>query len=337
MPPGLDLSRLTPWFAKNIPQASPPLDATIVSGGRSNLTFVIEDSAGHKWVLRRPPLGHLLPSAHDMAREHRILAALWPTGLPVPRPVALCEDEGILGRPFYVMKFVDGMVIRGRDDYGPLAPASRAATAKDLVLQLARLHELEPNEIGLGNLGRRENYIARQLKRWRQQIQDIHTSSADELRRAHATLSRTIPEQMGVSIVHGDYRLDNVIVGEEGKIAAILDWELCTLGDPRADVGMLMTYWATSDTPIARMTVPIDAEGFPTREEIRAMYESAGGSTTNMNYFVVFAHWRLGAILEGVYARYEAGAYGDEEGDHRNLPEIMDYLARAIRRMIDEL
>lgn len=257
--------------------------------------------------------------------------------MPVPSPVAICADESIIGRQFYVMGFVEGSVLRRPQDTAQLSPSLRGELARELVERLVQLHSLDPDVVGLGNLGRREDYVSRQLHRWRRQIKDIQTPTAANLRTICDALALAIPPQDGVSIVHGDYRLDNIIVDSAGRVAAILDWELSTLGDPRADIGALITYWAPSGTPLGRMFGSTEAEGFPTRDDLTVMYRTAGGTTTSIDYFIAFAHWRLAAILEGVYDRFLAGAYGDDESDYNDLPEVLNHLSELLATMVREL
>lgn len=335
--PGIDLERLSDWFCAYIEDATSPLSIILITGGRSNLTYLVRDGRGSTWVLRRPPLGRLLPSAHDMGREYRILAALWPTGLPVPEPLRYCDDASIIGSPFYVMEHVEGRVLRTKEDCLALRPEQRASAARSLVGNLARLHSLDPDDVTLGDLGRREGYVHRQLTRWRRQIEAAETSSAEVLRSTHAVLAPRIPPQHSTTIVHGDYRLDNAIVSDTGRLLAVLDWELCTLGDPRADLGMMLVYWAPQDDPISRIAVPTDLRGFPTREELVSMYEAAGGTTVSLGYFVAFSYWRLGAILEGVFARTVSGAYGRQQEDLRLVIEAMSFISETLDRLIRQL
>ena len=247
---GIDVAKVSAWFGANIPGAELPLDFTLVAGGRSNLTFRVTDGAGRAYALRRPPVSHVLPTAHDMGREHRIIAALGPTGLPVPPALGYCDDPEVNGRPFYVMGYIDGHVLRTPAAAEALDATARRRSGQSVVDTLAGIHAVDVDAVGLGDLARREGYIARQLKRWYSQYgqsKEMGAPDVADIDKVHDLLVERIPEQVGTAIVHGDYRLDNCIVGDDGVVRAVLDWELCTLGDALADVGLLMVYWAEPD------------------------------------------------------------------------------------------
>jgi len=329
---GLDRNRLEGWFAANVAGAEPPLDYERIAGGRSNLTFRVTGAGAGAWILRRPPLGERLGSAHDMLREHRILTGLAGTAVPAPTPVALCSDEAVTGAEFYVMDFVDGVVLRDESDVeATFAEADRRRVGEALVDTLADLHAVDPDAAGLGELGRRDGYAERQLRRWKRQWDDSKTRELDSMEEAHRLLAARVPEQRDTSIVHGDYRLDNVIVTPAGSVAAVVDWELCTLGDPLADLGLLMDYWAQPGDEVVPLTrSPTLAPGFPTREELAARYaERSGRDIAQLDFFVALGYWKLAAILEGVYARYAAGAYGETTDEFRSFEEIVEQLAGA--------
>ncbi len=329
---GLDRERLEGWFRDAVEGAEPPLRYERIAGGRSNLTYRVQDSDGGRWILRRPPLGKRLGSAHDMGREHRILTGLEGTGVPAPRPIALCGDESVTGAEFYVMELVDGLVLRDEDDVeAAFAEPDRGRLGEALVDTLADLHAVDPDAAGLGELGRRDGYAERQLKRWKRQWDDSKTRELDAMEETHRLLSARVPTQDATSIVHGDYRLDNVIVSPQGEIAAGLDWELCTVGDPLADLGQLVVYWAEPDDEVVPLTrAPTLAPGFPSRAELVARYaERSGRDVTQLDFFVALAYWKLAAILEGVYARYSAGAYGETSDEFRSFGKIVEQLAGA--------
>jgi aminoglycoside phosphotransferase (APT) family kinase protein len=316
-PPGIDEAGVTAWFRAEVPDARPPLRFERLPGGRSNLTYRVRDAAGGDYVLRRPPLHGVLPSAHDMAREHRIIAALAATEVPVPAALGLCEDPAVSGASFYVMAYVDGTVPR---DEATVAATfdeqARAAAADSLVDALVALHGVDPDAVGLGQLGRREGYLERQLRRWKRQLEQSRTRELPVLDEVHRRLEASVPAQVGPArVVHGDYRLDNVILSPAGRVLAVLDWELCTLGDPLADVGLLLVYWAEpGDADLPLGTAPTRLPGFPPRAALTAAYAArAGRAVDQLDYYVAFGYWKLAVILEGVYARYTAGAYG--EGD----------------------
>lgn len=312
-PTGVDLDGALRWLARRADVLG-PLTLTPIHGGRSNLTFTLADAAGTRWVLRRPPLHGVLESAHDMGREARIMAALGATDVPVPTVVGFEADPGVVGAPFYIMDFVDGVVLRDRGAAESIPAEQRRAVAHALAKGLAQLHQVDPDAIGLGDLGRRDDYIARQLRRWHGQYAKGKARELTVIDEVHDRLVANIPEQLESGIVHGDYRLDNVIVGDHGDIRAVLDWELCTLGDPMADVGLLDVYWTRPDDPVMPLPdAPTLAAGFPERAELLATYaEASGRDLGDLDYYVAFGRWKLAVILEGVYSRYLAGAYGQD-------------------------
>jgi aminoglycoside phosphotransferase (APT) family kinase protein len=312
---GIDAAAVGAWFDANVPGVEGPLTYERIAGGLSNLTFRVTDAAGREWALRRPPLGKTLSSAHDMAREHRVVAALGATDVPVPPAAGLCEDESVNGAPFYVMEFVRGPVLRGVSEAEAAFPdhGDRREIGFRVADTLARIHAVDPDPIGLGDLGRREDYVARQLRRWYGQWEKSKTRELPAVDQVHERLAARIPTQEGVSLVHGDYRLDNMILADSGEVAAVVDWELCTLGDPLADLGTLMAYWPERGEESTRLGEPANlAPGFPTREEIAARYaESSGRDISELDFYTALGYWKLAIILQGVYARSVAGGYGD--------------------------
>jgi len=330
---GIDQAGLEAWFAAHAPEAEPPLRFERIAGGLSNLTFRVVDAAGRRWALRRPPLGKRLGSAHDMGREHRVLAALAPTAVPVPPLVGLCEDESVTGAPFYVMEFVEGPILRGRDDAEAAFPdeADRRAIGLRVADTLATIHAVDPDAVGLGDLGRKQDYVARQLRRWQGQWEKSKTRELETIDRVHERLAARIPEQGPATIVHGDYRLDNMILTPGGEVAAVVDWELCTLGDPLADLGTLMAYWPEREEGAIALGQPANlAPGFPARGELAARYaEASGRDISDLPYYLALGYWKLAIILEGVYARYAAGAYGQSDADLEAFARMVDRLAEA--------
>ncbi|MCZ6617126.1 MAG: phosphotransferase family protein [Gammaproteobacteria bacterium] len=310
---GITLEPVTAWLCECIPDLSPPLEFSLIAGGHSNLTFRFVDHNGAAYVLRRPPLGQVLESAHDMGREHRIVSALCGSEVPVAPTFGLCNDVEINGAPFYVMGFVEGPVLHDATYARQLSNGKRHSLGLNVVDVLVKLHEIDPDTVGLGELGRKEAYLARQLKRWNKQWAASKTHEIPEMEETSRLLQENMPEQIGSTIVHGDYRLGNMIV-ENGKIQAVLDWELCTLGDPLADVGYLLNNWIEPGEGVQDV-VPTAAGGFPSRVEISERYEEATGrSLAAINYYQAFSHWRLAAIGQGVYKRYLVGAMGDNKG-----------------------
>ncbi len=334
--PGIDQAKVGAWLADNVAGAVPPFTYRLVAGGRSNLTFRVEDAAGHAFALRRPPVSHVLPTAHDMVREHRVISALGPTGVPVPATYGLCEDPGVNGAPFYVMAFVEGAVLRDREAAeaafdGP----TRRRIGAHMADTLAALHAVDVDAVGLGDLGRRTGYIERQLRRWSGQYEQMAVAGVDHgglVEEVGAALAASVPEQRRTSIVHGDYRLDNVVLDGNGAVAAVLDWEICTLGDPMADVGLLMVYWVSDDDgePLLGVSSPTTAAGFDRREEVLDRYAAASGrDVADVGYYMAFGYWKLACILQGVYARYVGGAGAGDPGSVEEFPRTIARLART--------
>jgi aminoglycoside phosphotransferase (APT) family kinase protein len=317
---GLDRERVSAWLTSHVDGALEPFDFELIVGGRSNLTFRVTGADGARFVLRRPPTGHVLATAHDMAREHRIISAVGRTGVPVPRTLALCTDESVNDAPFYVMEFVDGVVIEAPEKCAAMSPEMRRSASEHLVDVLADLHGADVDAVGLGDLARREGYIERQIKRWSTQWANSKTRELPAIDEVADHLSTHVPAQLGVSIAHGDYRFGNVLTDiEHGRVTAVLDWELCTLGDPLADLGYLGVYWADADGE-ARRNDPTSEPGFLSYAEVVARYaERTGRDVSQIDYYVAFSSWRLAVISEGVYARYLHGAMGDH-----NDPEALD-------------
>ena len=316
-PDGIDLEGVTSWLRERA-EVAPPLDFSLVHGGRSNLTFIVTDAAEHRWVLRRPPLHSVLKSAHDMNREQTVIGALAAADVPVPAIVGYEPDDEVTGAEFYVMEHVTGEVVRDADAARRVLDENgRRRASEQLVDVLAQLHAVEPDRVGLGEFGKKDDYIARQLHRWHGQLEKGAKRDLPVLHDVYGRLRADIPDQGPAAIVHGDYRLDNVIVDPDGTIRAVLDWELCTLGDPLADVGLLSVYWSDpGDEMVPLLSAPTAAEGFLRREQVIARYgEVSGRDLSQLEYYVAFALWKLAIILEGVYTRYQSGAYGETEDD----------------------
>jgi len=341
--PGIDSDRVSTWFKDSIPGAEPPLQFALVAGGRSNLTYEVTDAVNHRYVLRRPPTGHILPTAHDMRREYRIISALGPAGIPAPPALGLCEDDTVNGAPFYVMGFVDGVIARTAEiAERDLSMEARRRAGESLVDTLAEIHAIDPASVGLGDLGRNEGYIARQLKRWYANYRAANESRGGatlaDVDEVHDFLSTRIPEQGRASIVHGDYRLDNCILSTTGELLAVLDWELCTLGDPMADVGQLLVYWPEPGERSALGSSPTTAPGFISRGEAARRYaEASGRDLDQLDFYIAFAYWKLACILEGVYARYVLGAMGDDGFDFTVYPDSIAWLAGQARSATEGL
>jgi aminoglycoside phosphotransferase (APT) family kinase protein len=330
-PDGIDRAGVEGWFKANVAAVELPLSFSRISGGRSNMTFGVRDSAGYAWALRRPPLGKRLGSAHDMGREHRVISALQETPVPVPPVVGLCEDDSVNGAPFYVMGFVEGPILRSADDASAFDEGGRRAIGERVVDTLVAIHRVDPDEVGLGDLGRKEAYVERQLRRWQGQWEKSKTRELPVVDEVHERLSSRIPEQGPATIVHGDYRLDNMILTSSGEVAAVVDWELCTLGDPLADVGMLLVYWSQAGDEFMPLFAPATiAPGFPSRDDVRERYaERSGRDLGQIDFFIALGFWKLAIILEGVYARYASGQYGKTDEGFQEFAKIVERLAGA--------
>jgi aminoglycoside phosphotransferase (APT) family kinase protein len=331
-PEGIDRAGVEGWFAEHVAGVEPPLSFERISGGHSNLTYGVSDASGRRWALRRPPLGKRLGSAHDMGREFKVVSALGPTEVPVAPAVALCQDEAVNGAPFYVMDFVEGPVLRGLAEADAFpAEDDRRAIGERLVDTLVEIHAVDPDAVGLGDLGRKEDYVARQLHRWQGQWEKSKTRELPAIDAVHERLSARIPGQGPATIVHGDYRLDNMILTPSGEVAAVVDWELCTLGDPLADVGLLMVYWPDRGEETLALGQPASlAPGFPTRTELKERYaQRSGRDLSQLDFFVALGYWKLAIILEGVYARYAAGGYGKVDEGIQHFARLVERLAGA--------
>ncbi|HEV7677575.1 MAG TPA: phosphotransferase family protein [Candidatus Dormibacteraeota bacterium] len=314
-PPGLDLDTVSRWLDPLVGGLDGPLRAALIAGGRSNLTYVIAD-AQREWVLRRPPLAHVLPTAHDMAREYRVISALGPTDIPVPQTIGLCTDPDVLGVSFYVMERVHGHVIRDElpSEYAD-SLETRATLSRVLMQTLGRLHDVDPASVGLDTFGKPAGYLSRQLARWWMQWEASATRELPEMEELRRRLEAGLPEQGAPGIVHGDYRLDNVMFAptDPSDILAILDWEMCTLGDPLADLGLLMVYWSDPSDPPALVDgmalTPVTRQpGFLSRDELVAEY--AGTSSrdlSNLAWYTCLGYYKLSIVAEGIHARFLMG------------------------------
>jgi aminoglycoside phosphotransferase (APT) family kinase protein len=339
---GIDEKNVSAWFEEHVPDTEPPLEFHLIAGGRSNLTYRVQDSAGHRWALRRPPVSHVLPTAHDMAREHRIISALGPAGVPVAKAIGLCTDVEVNQAPFYVMEFVDGHILRTAEQVvESFEEDRRADIGKNLATTLAELHQVDPDDVGLGDLARRDGYIERQIRRWSEQFRNgiVNGDDYDGLvERVGSELAARIPEQKGIGIVHGDYRLDNTVFDDEGKVRAILDWELCTLGDPMADVGLIMVYWNDrGDDGGAVVGSATMAPGMARRADLLRYYaEASGRDVSALPFYTAFGYWKLACIMQGVYARYLGGAGGGDSGGFDGYPQSVRRLATTAAETLAE-
>jgi aminoglycoside phosphotransferase (APT) family kinase protein len=307
-PPGLDVDRLRGLLDRERPGlVTGALSGRLIEGGRSNLTYAVTDGTA-KWVVRRPPLGHVLATAHDMKREHRVISALHPTSVPVPKPILLCEDDDVLGAPFYVMEFVEGTPYRTADELAPLGPERTRGAVLELVDTLVELHAVDPAEVGLADFGRPEGFLDRQLRRWGKQLDASRNRELAGVEELHAALGRRLPDSPTPAVVHGDYRLDNVLIGEDDKIHAILDWEMSTLGDPLTDLGLLVMYSIPLHLPNSPISTTASAPGHPTPAELIERYATRSGrDVSSVAWYTAFAWFKLAVILEGIHYRYTLG------------------------------
>jgi aminoglycoside phosphotransferase (APT) family kinase protein len=304
--PGLDLPQFAAWFDSACPgEIGGPLRGQLIAGGRSNLTYEVTDGT-KSWVVRRPPLGHVLATAHDMRREYQVITALRDTDVPVPPAYALCSDADVLGAPFYVMAKVDGIAYRTAEQIAPLGPARVQAIAERMIDTLALLHAVDPGAVGLGEFGRPEGFLARQVRRWKKQLDASRSRPVAGIDELHALLAADPPDGGDATIVHGDYRLDNILVDANDQLAAIVDWEMATLADPLTDVGLLIVYQRMDrlgEGPMAS-----DAPGYPSEAEVLAGYaERSGRDLSGLGFYIALASFKLAVILEGIHFRYVHG------------------------------
>ncbi len=327
VPAGIDAPKVTAWFAEHVPAASAPLAFERVAGGHSCLTYVVTDADGERFVLRRPPLGHVLATAHDVAREHHIMGGLADTPVPVPRMLGVCTDPAVNDAPFYVMSYIDGAVLHDAAVVAEVLPttAVRRRASEQLADVLAALHAVDIDDVGLGDLARSASYLDRQLKRWSGQWAASKTRELPGMERLHEWLVDNRPDESETTIVHGDYRFGNMLLGGDGTLRGVLDWELCTVGPPLADLSYLLRSWASPDDPPGvNMDPPTRAGGFLTAAELTERYAAASGRDIgDLDYWVAFNAWRSAAIGEGVYRRYIDGKMGA-------LPDNVDAYARSV-------
>ena len=334
---GIQRENVTRFFCEHVPGAEGPLAFRLIAGGRSNLTYLVEEGE-RRWVLRRPPLGHVLPTAHDMAREYRVLSALADTPVPTPRTIALCQDASVNDMPFYVMEYCPGVVLSERIPEGfAETHGERRRMSEALIEALVALHAVDIGAVGLGDFGRPEGYLERQIRRWSQQWERSKTDELPEINELIRRLHNALPESPAATIVHGDYRLGNVALDphDPGRIVAIFDWEMSTLGDPLADLGYTLIYWAEPgevDSSGGLTAGAVSARpGFPSRAELVEVYAKASGrSVEHIDFYQVIGLYKLAVIAEGIYARYLQGKTLGEgfEGMKRSAAGIA---ARALR------
>jgi aminoglycoside phosphotransferase (APT) family kinase protein len=338
---GIDHANVSRWMSEHV-GAVAPMTFELIAGGRSNLTYRVVDAEGKAFALRRPPTSHVLPTAHDMVREFTVISALFPLKIPVAQPLGLCTDEEVNERPFYVMEFVDGAILRDRAQAeADFDEATRGVIGDHLAATLAQLHDVDVEAAGLGELARHTGYIERQLRRWRTQYEQMHVEGVDHgglIEAVGDELNAKIPLQQRVSVVHGDYRLDNTVLDDSGRVRAILDWEICTLGDPIADLGLLMVYWAEPADATASLlgVAPTTAKGFASRDQVLKAYASHSSlDLGHVAYYQAFGYWKLACIMQGVFARYSAGAAGGDQGSVAEYPSHILMLAQSAKMTLE--
>lgn len=325
--PGLDLDAAGPWLRSHLGiDEEAPLNGELIAGGRSNLTYLLR-SGERSWVLRRPPLGRRLPTAHSMKREHQVLSGLRDSPVPVPAVIVLCETDGVIGAEFYVMEHVPGRVLRSPQDVD-LDPGQCAGLATALVTTLAELHRVDYERIGLGSLGRPNGYVERQMRRWRTQLDSSRVRPLPMLDSLGERLSASLPQSGPAAVLHGDYRIDNVLLAPDDptRIAAVLDWEMATLGDPLCDLGMLLMYWGQKGerfaTPVHAIT---SADGFPDRRDVTELYGRLTGAVLDdLGFYIAFSYFKLAVIVEGIHARHLDGlTVGDGYDQMAAIPPVL--------------
>jgi len=335
---GYDRHAVDKWVRANVATLTPPFEWRRLEGGHSNLTFALTDTEGRRAVIRRPPLGELLPKAHDMGREFRVISALGPTDVPVPDAYGYCEDPSVTGAHFYVMSMVDGRAMYSSADVDEWIPYDRRAGVADSFIDtLAALHSVDPIAVGLATLGRTEGYIARQLATWyRSWNASIEGAKYDDVRvhELQALLSDRIPEQGPARVVHGDYGVHNCMLSQNGAVTSVLDWEIATLGDPLADLAYAMNSWADPDDALwDESEAPARAGGFARRAELATRYgERTGRDLSGLDFYLAFNSLKTACILHGVYARYLEGKKSSDDVD---LDEMFERIKYSIKVAVE--
>ncbi|WP_326640188.1 phosphotransferase family protein [Streptosporangium sp. NBC_01755] len=334
--PGLDLPALQQYFDLHVPEASGPISADLVHGGRSNLTYRLSDGRT-SWVLRRPPLGGLTPSAHDVAREYRVVAALYGSGVPVARAVALCEDPSVLGCAFSLVEYVSGAVVRSREDLDRYGPAELARCAHGLIEVLAALHAVPYGDVGLSGFGRPEGFLARQVGRWSDQWQRVATRELRDIDALRGRLAETTPATGGAAVVHGDFRIDNAIFADDdlGTMRALVDWEMATLGDPLTDLALHLVYRDPAFEPVLAGSAASTSERLPAPEDLAERYARVSGRDLGrLDFYLALGYFKIAVIAEGIYARHRQGLTVGEGFDTVGaaVPQLAAAGLRALNR-----
>ncbi|MEH6636590.1 MAG: phosphotransferase family protein [Halioglobus sp.] len=340
---GFDIPAVEQWVQQQVEGLHPPFEWTRLEGGHSNLTYRLQDANGAQAVIRRPPQGELLPKAHDMSREWALLCGLGSTGFPVPAALGFCEDPQITGAWFYLMGLVEGRPLYSSQETSAWVPQDRRTVlAHSFFDTLADLHALDPDEIGLGELGKKENYVGRQLKTWYRSWTSSMAPAQYDDPRAHELqryFLQHMPQQGKARVVHGDYGLHNCLIGADSTIAAVVDWEISTLGDPLADLAYALNPWPENAADIqANPTAATSLPGFPARSELAQRYARRTGRSLEMlDYYIGFTCWKSAAILHGVYARYMAGQKSTDGVDMPALRQRIDDSLSAAEQAVSRL
>lgn len=306
---GLDLSRFRAYFEAVRPGAvKGPLRAWLITGGKSNITYEVTDGESD-WILRRPPLSHVLPSAHDMSREYRVIRALAPTEVPVPATYALCDDPEVIGAPFYVMEKVEGTPYRHAAQLAPLGADRTRLISTRMVEALAALHRVDPCAVGLIDFGRPRRFLDRQVRRWRRQLDASRSRELPGTDDLHDLLTAHVPTESSLAVVHGDFRLDNLLIDHDDRVAAVLDWEMATVGDPLTDVALLVVYQRIAELDGGDTVSDVtSAPGFLSAEHMLSRYaELSGRNLSSMAFYIGLAYYKLAVILEGIHYRHVHG------------------------------
>jgi aminoglycoside phosphotransferase (APT) family kinase protein len=317
-PPGLHVQSTSAWLAAHAPAMRPPFTFGLIAAGGSNLTYRVDDADGRKFILRRPPAAAVLASAHDVAREHRIMAALRDTGVPVPEMLAFCVDSVVTGAPFYVMSYAEGLILRRQDTANEIGAASCGRAAVAFFETLARIHRLDTARAGLDDLSKPGGYVARQLRRWLAQYHAARRGDPNPLViELHDRMAASLPADISKKglLVHGDYHIDNAVLDSDMAVIAVLDWELATLGHPIADLCWALMFWARPGDPMVMMEEAVTAApGFPGRDEMAEVYEKASGyALDSLSYFRALALWKLSCLIQGSLFRAEEGGRGGRQ------------------------
>ncbi|MDV7133074.1 phosphotransferase family protein [Williamsia muralis] len=328
----MDVPALRAFLVDSGVPVSGELVVELISGGRSNLTFTARDDNSH-WVVRRPPTGGLTPSAHDMNREWTVTRALQDTPVPVARTVAFDKEGTALGAPLTVVEFVDGLVVRSADELDALDDAAVERNVTGLVEALADLHAVDYQSFGLGEFGRPDGFVGRQVKLWARQWEHVKTRELDDVATLHAALTESIPAQTSNSIVHGDFRVDNTILdaGDPGVVKAVVDWEMSTLGDPLTDVALMCTYREPIFDAVLGMKAAWTSDRYPSPDDIAQRYAVASGrELSDWNFYLALANFKLGVIGEGITHRALSGS-SSGRGAENAAAATGEFMAAGLR------